>query len=116
MKTLGTIGMALGVLSGLMGLYLQFVLIPASDVAESNWNVAISSNNDAYFNSLQHRNDLEIMGFADDFGAVLLFSGLLAFLLSIFPAIKQQRVAWIGVVLGIACFFLGAAYGTHMFA
>jgi len=56
------------------------------------------------------------MSAATDFGAVVMLVGLLAFLLSIIPAIKKQNIAWSGVGLGAIKFFLGATYGTHMFS
>ncbi|PWL31510.1 MAG: hypothetical protein DCO96_04735 [Fluviicola sp. XM-24bin1] len=113
MKILGIIGTIVGAIAGILGGYLQFVLVPAADIAESRWRMATS---DAYFGSLEHQLDMSTMSAATDFGVIVMGAGLLAFLLSIVPAIKKQKIAWIGVGLGVIMFFLGAAHGTHMFS
>lgn len=113
MKFLGIIGTATGALAAVLGLYLQFVLVPAAEIAESNFDN--SHDIEAYFNSVQSTIDRASMNAVTDFGAVVMFAGLLAFLLSIVPAVKKQNIAWIGVILGAITFFLGAAHGTHMF-
>lgn len=113
MKILGIIGTIVGAIAGILGGYLQFVLVPAADIAESRWRMATS---DAYFGSLEHQLDRSTMSAATDFGVIVMGAGLLAFLLSIVPAIKKQKIAWIGVGLGVIMFFLGAAHGTHMFS
>jgi hypothetical protein len=51
-----------------------------------------------------------------DLGIGVMFAGILGFLLSIFPAIKKQKIAWIGVLTGLVAFVIGAAFGTHMFS
>lgn len=113
MKILGIIGTVAGALAAILGVYLQFVLVPAAEIAESSWT---SNTDEMYFGSAQHHLDMATMEAATDFGAVVMFAGLLAFLLSIVPAIKKQKIAWIGVGLGVIMFFLGAAHGTHMFS
>ncbi|MDC1266541.1 hypothetical protein N8Z75_01045 [Crocinitomicaceae bacterium] len=50
------------------------------------------------------------------FGQLSLLLGGMAFLVSIFPAIKKNKFAIIGASLGLISFFIGAAYGTHMFS
>ena len=42
--------------------------------------------------------------------------GGIAVLLSLYPAIKKSKMGLIGMSLGIISFFIGAAYGTHMFS
>jgi ABC-type antimicrobial peptide transport system permease subunit len=113
MKILGLIGTIVGAIAGILGGYLQFVLVPEAELADAR---ASSFLNETYFGSLQHQMDMATVSDMRDFGAMVMFAGLLAFLLSIFPAIKKQNIAWIGVVLGVLMFFLGAAHGTHMFS
>ncbi len=116
MKALGIVGVAMGALAIALGLYLQFVLVPAADDAEVNWDLAISMGQDNYFGSIQHAADMDAIDAKVDFGAIVMGGGLLAFLLSVLPAIRKNHVAWIGVGTGLITFFMGAAYGTHMFS
>lgn len=76
MKILGIIGTIVGAIAGILGGYLQFVLVPAADIAESRWRMATS---DAYFGSLEHQLDMSTMSAATDFGVIVMGAGLLAF-------------------------------------
>ncbi|OFZ66752.1 MAG: hypothetical protein A3D92_18785 [Bacteroidetes bacterium RIFCSPHIGHO2_02_FULL_44_7] len=116
MKKLGIIGFVFGLLAMILGLYLQLSLVPAAAAADANWQMAISMTNDAYFGSLMHQTDMAVMDAKTDFAVIVMFAGILAVLLSIIPAIRKIRIAWIGIILGVAMCFLGAAYGTHMFS
>lgn len=113
MKILGIIGTLIGAVAGILGGYLQFVMVPDAEMADARLNAYL---NEAYYESVQHQLDMSTISTMKDFGAAVMFVGLLAFLLSIVPAIKKQHIAWIGVGLGIVMFFLGAAHGTHMFS
>jgi ABC-type antimicrobial peptide transport system permease subunit len=113
MKILGIIGTIFGAIAGILGGYLQFVLVPAGEIAESRWTANLD---DGYYGSPQHMIDMSAMEAVTDFGAVVMIAGLLALLLSIVPAIKKHHIAWIGVGLGAIMFLLGAAHGTHMFS
>ena len=113
MKILGIIGTLFGAIAGILGGYLQFVLVPAREIAVVRWEANVD---DAYFGSIQHRMDMTALEAVTDYGAVVMFAGLLALLLSIVPAIKKHNIAWIGVGLGLIIFLLGAAHGTHMFS
>lgn len=116
MKKLGIIGFVFGILAMVLGLYLQFSLVPAAAAADANWQLAIEITNDAYFGSLMHQTDMAIMDTKTDFAVIVMATGFLALLLSILPAVRKIRIAWVGVVLGLAMGLLGAAYGTHMFS
>lgn len=113
MKALGIIGTIIGAIAGLLGAYLQFAVVPAAAIAESNW---AADHPESYYGSIEHQLDMSAMEAATDFGIIVMFAGLLAVLLSIVPAIKKQKIAWVGVVLGLIAFFIGAAHGTHMFS
>lgn len=116
MKKLGIIGFVFGLLAMVLGLYLQLSLVPAAAAADANWQLAIEVTNDAYFGSLMHQTDMAIMDAKTDFAVIVMCSGILALLLSILPAIRKIRIAWVGVILGFAMTFVGAMYGTHMFS
>ena len=116
MKIMGISGTVLGVVALMMGLYLHFVIAPAAYAADLNWEMANSLGNDNYYGSLQQMVDRAALDAKTDFGIIVMGAGLLAFLVSLVPAIKKQKIAWIGVGLGLGVFFLGAAYGTHMFS
>ncbi len=113
MKILGIIGTILGAIAGILGGYLQFVLVPAREIAMARWN---TSPYEAYIGSAQHQMDMRAMEAVIDFGPIVMLTGIIAFLLSIIPAIKKHNIAWIGVGLGLIMFFLGAAHGTQMFS
>lgn len=113
MRILGIIGTVTGGLAAILGIYLQFVLVPAAAIANSSWT---NNTDESYYQSAQHHMDMSTMSAAVDFGIVVMAAGLLAFLLSIVPAVKKVSIAWIGVGLGVITFFLGAAHGTHMFS
>lgn len=52
-----------------------------------------------------------------DTGAYVMFAGILAFLLCVIAAIKtKDKLAYLGVLISLVAFFLGAATGTHMFS
>ncbi len=113
MKILGIIGAIVGAIAGILGGYLLFVLVPEAEIADARWTSVID---ESYYGSIEHQMDLEAINAATDFGVVVMGAGLLAFLLSIVPAIKKHHIAWIGVALGAIMFFVGAAHGTHMFS
>lgn len=113
MKILGLIGTIFGAIAGILGGYLQFVIIPEYEIADARWT---SHLDESYYGSLQHQMDMATIEGKTDFAVIVMGVGLLAFLLSIVPAIKKQHIAWIGVGLGAIMFFLGAAHGTHMFS
>ena len=113
MKTLAIIGTTLGAIAALLGIYLQFVLVEAASIARSRWTNVFD---ESYYGSVEHQSDMAAMSAVIDFGVVVMATGLLAFLLSIIPAIKKKGIAWIGVILGVITFILGAAHGTHMFS
>jgi len=116
MKTLGNIGVVLAVLAALCGVYLQFVVVPSAEVAEASIELSRQIGGDRYFEMTEYRMNLEIIDAVITVGTITMFFGFLTFLISIVPALKKQRIAWIGVIVGLAVGFLGAAHGTHMFS
>jgi len=111
---LGSIGAALSAVSAVMAAYLHFEVVPNARIAESKIKLLIESGNsfsDPQFGLLR-----EIQGLQIDWGEYVLLAGAIAFLVSLYPAIKKSKMGQLGAILGIISFFIGAAYGTHMFS
>lgn len=115
MKLLGIFGTVIGLLSGLLAVYVQFIVVPAAEIAETAINFGVSQQGLEYYGTAEHNLNQASVEAVTDFGIILLFAGLLALLVSIFPAIKKQKFAWIGVILGLISSLIGAAHGTHLF-
>lgn len=108
MKALAIIGFLIAVLALGAGLYLHFVVAPKAEVAEST----LFSSFDAGVNQASFR----LMELKVNLGILVLFSGLLSLLVCIYPAIKKNKLAWLGVLFSLISAVIGAAYGTHMFS
>jgi len=115
MKGLGIFGLVVGILASLMAVYLHFIVVPAAEIADSSIESTFGMA-DFDYTSAAHRMNMEIRDFKTTMGEYTLIAGALALLLSIVPAIKKHKIAWAGVVLGLICLLIGAAYGTHMFS
>lgn len=108
MKVLAIIGFLISILALGAGLYLHFVIAPQAEVAES----MIFSSYDAGVNQASFR----LMELKVNLGILVLFTGLLSLLVSLYPAIKKNKLAWVGVLFSLISAVIGAAYGTHMFS
>lgn len=115
MKLLGILGTVIGLLSGLLAVYLQFIIAPAAEIAETSINFGVSQQGMEYYGSAEHHLNRASMEAVTDFGIILLFAGILATVISVIPAIKKIKFAWIGVALGVISSMIGAIHGTHMF-
>ena len=115
MKVLGIIGVIVGVAAILMGCYLQFAVAPEALIADAADEVGMLLG-DSYYGTPQQILNQTAMEAKTDVGEYTLLAGGIAFLLSIVPAVKKQKIAWVGVVCGLFALFIGAAYGTHMFS
>ncbi len=52
-----------------------------------------------------------------DTATYVLFAGVLAFILCLIPAIKKKdKWAFVGLILSLVAFLIGAATGTHLFS
>jgi len=118
MKILGIIGAALGVIAILFAFYYIGVIVPAANdadvaieafIANSSYSAESNPYDSPIYRELWTKRDMKV-----DYGEYLMLTGILAFLLSIVPAFKKRKIAWIGVGLGLVSLFIGAAYGTHM--
>lgn len=116
MKILGIIGTSLGAVAAAMAGYLQFVLSSKAAAADKAIEIQREVIGDSFYGSAEHMQLLNDADATVDFGIYVLLIGGIAVVVSIVPAIKKISVAWIGVALGLISFFIGAAYGTHMFS
>ncbi|NRA11983.1 MAG: hypothetical protein HRT57_08535 [Crocinitomicaceae bacterium] len=116
MKVLGIIGVVVSIIALGLGAYLQFSVAPAANEADIKYERMAALHGEAYYTSAEGRADQETARQNIPAGEMVLLAGGLAFILSIVPAIKKQKVAWIGVIFGLGALLLGAAHGTHMFS
>lgn len=118
MKIISLSGLVLSVVFIAFGLYLHFVVAPDAYAAESaaNTKAKMMNYSDEYYQSTEHVQMFEKMEMKTDYGIYCMMGSILPFLLCLVAGIKKQKIAWIGVVLSLAAFFIGAAYGSHMFS
>lgn len=112
MKIVAYIGIAMGAIAAIAGIYDYAVVQPDKEIAMD----IVFSAPDSFFGTPEHHALLDQMEFGTDFAIIVMGLGLLAFIVSIIPAIKKEKLAWIGVALSLVGFFIGAGYGTHMFS
>lgn len=113
MKKLALIGVVLGALAAIAGIYDYLVVDPAKNVAEAT---LFGDHPDSFYGSPEQAELWEISEFGTNFAIGVMGLGLLALILSIIPAVKKEKIAWAGVVLSLVGFIIGALYGTHMFS
>ena len=115
MRILSFVGLGIGVLAAGLAIYLHFVVVPDVEKQELAWEIQSVMMNDeddvTVFRAMDEQRRRKI-----EYGQYTLLLGALAFLVSVFPAIKRNKFAIVGGVLGLVAFFIGAAYGTHMFS
>ncbi len=120
MKKLSLVGFSLSVIFLIFGLYLIFIIAPESETAALEMEMMQQANMGDYSVSL-----FETPGYAEafatsekkvDYGMVLLLGSFLPFLLCIIPVFKKNKLAILGLVFSLGAFFIGAAYGSHMFS
>lgn len=118
MKILSLTGLSLALLFLCFSLFLMFVVVPDAEIAEVEMDRMMMENPDAtsMFDVPGYEDALNTMEKKTDYGMVLFFGSMVPFLLCIVPTFKKNTMASIGLVISIATFFIGAAYGTHMFS
>jgi len=121
MKKLSLIGLVLGGVSLLFGLYLMFVVVPAAKVAEEDMMriaMAYPVGTDAppLYENPEYAAAFELSEKPVDQGTILLFVSMAAFLMCIFPAIKKDKLGLVGAICSLGALLIAAAYGTHMFS
>lgn len=120
MKKLSLIGFSMSIIFLIFGLYLIFIVAPESDVASLEMEMMQEAQMGDYSTSL-----FETPGYAElfatserkvDYGMVLLLGSFLPLLLCLIPVFKKDKLAILGVIFSLGAFFIGAAYGSHMFS
>jgi hypothetical protein len=113
MKNLTYFGLIFSVIVIFLAMYLQFIVVENAAVAES---IIFSNHEESWYNSSEHISALEDMNLKTDLGIAVFFSGILGMLICIIPALRKYNIAWIGFVLSLISFLIGAIHGTHMFS
>lgn len=125
MKIVSLTGFILSILLLGFSLYVHFVVAPAAAIAESedqhnsdllNKADVTDEQRTAYYQSPERMKLFDAMNLKTDYGIYALMGSILPFLLCLVGAIKKQKIAYLGLVFSLAAFFIGAAYGSHMFS
>jgi lipoprotein signal peptidase len=120
MKKLSLIGFVLSIIVLIFALYIQFVIVPDAGVAEVELDQIIQMNSNeisfSYFEVPGYAEAFSRMEAKVDYSIVLLLASIVPFLLCIVPVFKKNKFALLGVLFSLIAFFIGAAYGTHMFS
>lgn len=120
MKNLGKIGLILGSLCLLFGLYVMLVVVPASEagkaVMDQIWQSNQLTEGQTYFDVPGYKEAFEVSEKAVDFAGYVFFASMLPLLLCIIASIKKDKMGMIGAVISLVAFLIGAIYGTHMFS
>lgn len=125
MKIISLSGFILSILFLGFALYLHFVVAPdansAKKIEEANTLDVMNSDmtaseQEAYYTSPERLELMKTMEMKTDYGMYALFGSILPFILCAIAAIKKQKIAYLGLVFSLAAFFIGAAYGSHMFS
>lgn len=120
MKRFTLVGFIISVVVFLGAIYLQFIVVPDSEIAEVQMmqyeaDFLSGAITDAY-NSPEYRSLFETYEAKVIYGMYLFFAAILAFLLLVYPAIKKHGIAILGIILSFVSFFIAAVHGTHMFS
>lgn len=120
MEHLGKIGLAISVLVIGFGCYLIFSVIPASEIAQSQLELIRAAGGlqegQTFFDVPGYSEFFETSEKGVTYGQYLLLASILPFLLCVVGSIKKDKMAFVGLVLSLAGFLIGAIYGTHMFS
>lgn len=109
MKALGMIGFVLSVLLLLLALYLQFVAVPAVEIADAMY---IEGGGD-----LQAALSVSAREGMMNMANTVLLGGALSLILSAVSFLKtKNKLALAGAVLSLVSVLIGLIHGTHMFS
>lgn len=105
MKTIGVIGLIIGIIGAGIGIYCQIEVVP-------------NYENFANKLDLTEMERMLLWGYADQkflLGSLALFTGPLAILLGVISGIKKHKIGWIAVAIGLISLLLGLMQSTHAF-
>lgn len=114
MKIISLSGFILSVLFLGFALYLHFVVAPAAKIAQAKFESIEPSEDEAV--QAERGALMEEGQLKTDYGIVALLGSILPFLLCVIAAFKKQKIAYLGILFSLTSFFIGAAYGSHMFS
>lgn len=120
MKKLSLAGFVLSTTVLIFALFIQFVIVPDADIAEAELDFIIENSssdiNISYFEIPGYEEAFSRMEAKVDYSIILLLASIVPFLLCIVPVFKKNKLAIVGLLFSLISFFIGAAYGTHMFS
>lgn len=115
MKALGVLGLIVSVISISLGLHLHLAYAKAVDLVNIQIDEAINSRGLDFVQSPEYRELWQLVEFKTTYGILALVLGSLSMLMCIFPAVKNFKIAWVGVLFGLITFIFGAIHGVHLF-
>lgn len=115
MKVFGVIGVIAGVIAASVALHLHFIYAKAVDLLNEKIDSSIDEKGLEFLQSTEYGSMRELVDFKTTYGIIVMLMGVAAVLISIYPAVKKFKVAWVGVVLGLISFLIGAIHGAHLF-
>ncbi len=115
MKVLGVIGVIVSVIAISVALHLHFTYAKAVDLLNREIDANIKEKGMEFLQSDEYRRMYELVDYKTTYGMIVMLIGTVSILLSIYPAVKKFRVAWVGVGFGLVAFLLGAIHGAHLF-
>jgi len=75
----------------------------------------ISEKGMAFLDSNEYRSMYEMVDYKTTYGMIVMLIGCAAVIISIYPAVKKFKIAWVGVSFGLISFLIGAIHGAHLF-
>jgi len=106
MKILGIFALVFALIGAIVGIYCQLEIVPTADGFGDVFELG-------EFEKIiyhEYKNQKFVLG------SIALFSGILAVVIGIYPAIKKVKLAWVAAGIGLIAFFLGAMQSTHLFS
>ncbi len=115
MKVLGVLGVITSVIATSVALHLHFIYAKAVVLLNKEIDSNIAEKGMEFLQSKEYRELYELVDYKTTYGMIVMLMGTAAVLISIYPAVKKFKIAWVGVAFGLISFFIGAIHGTHLF-
>lgn len=126
MKKFALIAVILAALTFVFSMYYEFSVVPESQAASSaeetlymqmtELEIADPGNPKIEELKKERQAVFQKARAQVEIGTYLLFVAMFTFVLAIIPALKKQKIAWLGVALSLIALFIAAARATHMFS
>jgi DMSO reductase anchor subunit len=115
MKVLGVLGVITSVIAASVALHLHFIYAKAVVLLNKEIDANISEKGMEFLQSEDYRKMYELVDYKTTYGMIVMLMGAAAVMISIYPAVKKFRIAWVGVAFGLISFLIGAVHGAHLF-